>query len=244
MNRDRGRERTESRCSPRMVTCLGPGSVSAWGLYARLTVCIWLSSWLSCSSQTPDSIWTLVTILWSLSSLGWGTKDKEKDDDLVSTSQKYDASNICNFRESVTMLVYCFVLVQLVNQREYTKTQTFLWKNRIRETRSTKEKPRSDLTEVCDGAGSVTYEGPWDNWSSVQNNQTNPNKKTNFKVGIFYPNGDKSQAFWIQPHFKPWGSPLRELSRQSCDRKTSTLPGMTNYHWNKAGHLPWPANKN
>ena len=30
MNRNRGRERTESLCSPRMVTCLGLGSV--WGL--------------------------------------------------------------------------------------------------------------------------------------------------------------------------------------------------------------------
>lgn len=34
-----------------------------------LTVCSRVSTWLSCSSHTPDSIWTLLTTLWSRSSL-------------------------------------------------------------------------------------------------------------------------------------------------------------------------------
>lgn len=34
-----------------------------------LTVCSRVSTWLSCSSHTPDSVWTLLTTLWSRSNL-------------------------------------------------------------------------------------------------------------------------------------------------------------------------------
>lgn len=40
-----------------------------------LTVCSRVSTWLSCSSHTPDSIWTLLTTLWSRSSLHWGRSE-------------------------------------------------------------------------------------------------------------------------------------------------------------------------
>lgn len=49
----------------------------------RLTVCSRVSSWLSCSSHTPDSIWTLLTILWSLSSLR--EEKRSVNTDLVKT---------------------------------------------------------------------------------------------------------------------------------------------------------------
>ncbi len=41
----------------------------------RLTVCSRGSTWLSCSSQTPDSIWTLLTTRWSRSILQWERKE-------------------------------------------------------------------------------------------------------------------------------------------------------------------------
>lgn len=60
----RKRKRKLQRCMrPRLILHrIFGGSVS-------FTVCSRVSTWLSCSSHTPDSIWTLLTTRWSRSSL-------------------------------------------------------------------------------------------------------------------------------------------------------------------------------
>ena len=135
----------------------------------------------------------------------------------------------------IQSLCWMIVCLNWVNQPELETHRHFYEKTGYEKHAAlNKSLPPS---EVCDGAGSVNYEG----LSKRQKQSTWIQTKIHiWRRGYFI------QMETNQPHFRAMRASTQcewVSSSRSWDRRTSLLPGMTNYYWNRAGLLPWPANK-